>query len=1805
MPQSPELAGGAGFTFEDLVAATYLAALLQQGYVPGVESRLVTRVALQQRDFGEPLDDIIVDLRSEAGEPARLSLQVKHSLTISRARTNTNFRDIIRDSWATLSKQDFHREVDRFGAAVGEVASNKARDLRRLCGLARASATSVDFEARFAPGGNVSETVREVRDDVVAFVEEITEAPCASDAIHQFLSHFVLIEYDFMHEGGTSVPTVLNLLQTCLAPGHTGQAPVLWTKLCQLAREGAGRSAVFDRAHLVRQLSTEVPLASPPSLHSQVENVATLTREWLTDIEDSIGGIRLDRPALAAMLKEKLASYRVVQLRGLPGSGKSVLLRQSVESELEHGPVLLLKSGRLEGTGWAGFANAFGLTGVSLVDLLVEIGAMGSPTLYIDGVDRIENQHRAIIRDVVGALLSSPLLDNWKVVLSLRDAGVEPFRNWLGDILSSILIGTLDVRALDDEEAAELGNAKPHLCRLLFGPKQVQEIVRRPFFAKVLDQNFTFRAGDAAFAPQSEVDLIGNWWARGGYDSEGQAATVRQRAIVELGSLRARHLEREIAVGRLSPSTVGIVDQLISDGILQQVRRGHTLRFSHDIFFEWAFFHVLVDRGSAWLQEIRACGEPPAVARVVELLSQSEFEQGSDWARILQEIDGSQMRSQWTRSWLLAPLTASNFDQSELTYNGATEADGFRFLKKALVWFQAERTTPNPNMLTADLPADQRVRFADLFGWPADLATWARFINFLIKRIESIPVILYPDIVSLFEVWQNGLAGTGNHVSRALLELADRWLQEIQNEEAESRLSRGRARISDQLPSAPSRWAVLRSDLDDFCERLTVLILRSAISEPALVRGYLTRVIASERLSDKKFAEVLPHSRTLAQSHSDLLVDVALKHLKRELPQDGLDRERKEARAAAKYRRQIRAKPAEERTKMEEFALSSLSAPIIGHFVSHHDWESLSLDSDHQNYWPPSPLREPFHSLFQVAPDQALRLIAELSNHAVTAWRQLHCLDPERAGTPVPLKIKFAWGSQQFWGGDREYLWCRGMHGPSVLASAYMALDDWAFQELERKRPLYELIQHIVAGNECIAVLGVAAAIALQAQQTSEAVFPLVTSQRLLSADHNRMLQDLSRSRDNLIGFRHKSELAHVEAIKAANARPVRKTELRWLISVFFLRGGKELSDRTKQAVLNFIEDLPFQLEEDRNTQDACEYLTHQANEYAELVDIQTYQRLPCSDEGRIAVTHVSPSASTPERVARAEEARQRLMEGNLWAWASDYLEAGKVGINFTVSTAVEFAQQIDFPSLYEPAQGDQTEIGVRRGAIAATAALALRYRESIPVSELEWARDVLRRALQMPETRDIFWSPSSIIPWHQAIFVAVALGEEIRHGTADDHAVGSLLMLVAHALEHIALAALKECLSLWNLNPKLAWSALFLALSLCSIPRRNRPLGPSEPLHTRDETIAALERTIGIYNDADPYPELPLPPPAWVKVNKSSHQSEPREQLKREFDIDGDNDGDETWVPSRTYWHSTYASKIVALIPYERVLASEAKDRLLALLVGQLAWTIEALEPPLTNRRRRNEDSPRIFEWTHEFGRTLGRVAGNCSLAEATTRFLGPIFAMEDDHCWELLSPLAETYICIHVYDAVHMPEEAIQLLSACLERFLRDEVFDPTSYRAGELAGFDQPNLVEALMFVSVEHAAAARYVNGDWTEIGRIMPIIDRFVCFAGWANAVMSHYLTLCERSKDAFPAEKFADQVLHVIGENRNLLKGWHATSLPARIAGLVQYLVDRENPVLATLGQKFLRILDLLVDMGDRRSAALQLSEAFREIQTN
>jgi hypothetical protein len=220
MSQSPETAGGAGFTFADRVAARYLASLLVEASAPGLADRRVSRVALEQRPAGEPLDDLVVDAVAPDGSMARLSLQVKRQLVISSAKSNEDFRAIIRDAWTTLDKEDFRDGVDRVGAVVGpSTAVATSRDLQAVAEFARASARPSDFAQRFGDGGSASKA----HSAIVSSIQTITadlSLPASIEDLHRLLAHFVLIRFDTLHAGATDDAVALTLLEHALVrPG--------------------------------------------------------------------------------------------------------------------------------------------------------------------------------------------------------------------------------------------------------------------------------------------------------------------------------------------------------------------------------------------------------------------------------------------------------------------------------------------------------------------------------------------------------------------------------------------------------------------------------------------------------------------------------------------------------------------------------------------------------------------------------------------------------------------------------------------------------------------------------------------------------------------------------------------------------------------------------------------------------------------------------------------------------------------------------------------------------------------------------------------------------------------------------------------------------------------------------------------------------------------------------------------------------------------------------------------------------------------------------------------------------------------------------------------------------------------------------------------------------------------------------------------------------------------------------------------------------------------------------------------------
>jgi hypothetical protein len=128
---------------------------------------------------------------------------------------------------------------------------------------------------------------------------------------------------------------------------------------------------------------------------------------------------------------------------------------------------------------------------------------------------------------------------------------------------------------------------------------------------------------------------------------------------------------------------------------------------------------------------------------------------------------------------------------------------------------------------------------------------------------------------------------------------------------------------------------------------------------------------------------------------------------------------------------------------------------------SHHDRDRLSIGADLQEYFPASPLREPFHALLTRAPAIGRALVRDLANHATTAWRQLHRHMRRGRTHRSPLVLQFLWGRQEFWGAATHCVWSRGHGGPRAVECAPMARERRALEQLAAGHPASEVLQEL------------------------------------------------------------------------------------------------------------------------------------------------------------------------------------------------------------------------------------------------------------------------------------------------------------------------------------------------------------------------------------------------------------------------------------------------------------------------------------------------------------------------------------------------------------------------------------------------------------------------------------------------------------------------------------------------------------------------------------------------------------------------
>lgn len=907
---------------------------------------------------------------------------------------------------------------------------------------------------------------------------------------------------------------------------------------------------------------------------------------------------------------------------------------------------------------------------------------------------------------------------------------------------------------------------------------------------------------------------------------------------------------------------------------------------------------------------------------------------------------------------------------------------------------------------------------------------------------------------------------------------------------------------------------------------------------------------------------------------------MTLKFLLDELPKERIEHEEAVYERKKQYFKKLMSIPVEERTqeqqsKLDHRALYFHQVPFQQ--IHSGDWKKLSIKYEAIHFSPSSALKDPFFSLLNYSEEDGLLLIRELSNHAIQAWRQLCVLSKKN---PLPITIEFPWGIQEFWGNEKEYIWKKPVWINDAISSAYMVLENWCFEQLEQGRDFDELIQKITLGHESVAILGVVSVLALNKQVVSNSIFAVVTNFKILELDKYRFQQDLQEPSTTLISLQGESKYQKdINAVRHNYSREGHKSSLEFLLRNYFI--SLEFRELTKDKLSNFKADLPFNFDHEKMDKTIVNSLEQRADYYAEYGNTKNYfyQEL----ENQISFGFNHPHYQKQSNSKEYKEQNNFLMYIQIAYWAEKSLEANAIQSNYTLDSVIELYKDLEEMDLFHDAcdiyDDSSTYKRMKQSAFSALASMILVFRVDRNEGDLELARDILSQVVQLPYSSYEIDCPQASLASHPKKFLAQALVSEIIHGTTNDSTFSNLLNIVASPSHEISLVTLKECFKLFDHYPKLTWSAIYFAFALCKNHLKYRIYRLDEYPEAQQELKQVNEHLNNYFKSEDDWCSLPIPDAPWRKDNKNGSR----------------------WIETNN-WDNEFSGKFIHLLP--ELLCDTNQIYILDFIESCLEWTIEKQEPSWLEENQRFDDKDIIYAWNHSIASALARVIGIFPTEEIKLQFLIPILNLKTDVCWELLYPFIEDYICRYIYDAQNIPKNALDVLDLCLERFLNASFFDKKGYIAGRIFGFDLPKIAKSLMFVSIDQNAplASRFVNGDWSEIDIILPLVDKYIRTGGWIEYIIQLFLKLCERSIQNYPSNIYADQILELILLDEQL--NWNE-QVYQRISSLIQIFIDKEQSMPIELRRKFLKIIDWLVDHGDRGSAALQQSKFFQNVKSS
>ena len=572
---------------------------------------------------------------------------------------------------------------------------------------------------------------------------------------------------------------------------------------------------------------------------------------------------------------------------------------------------------------------------------------------------------------------------------------------------------------------------------------------------------------------------------------------------------------------------------------------------------------------------------------------------------------------------------------------------------------------------------------------------------------------------------------------------------------------------------------------------------------------------------------------------------------------------------------------------------------------------------------------------------------------------------------------------------------------------------------------------------------------------------------------------------------------AKSEAKKFLDSRESNRRDVRELAMRFAISKPKELRNQFREALAAFPKDLPYDLEEQRSNVAVTTELTEKSERWAPLGDIKNYRKYE-QDEGSAFIGYEPPDPLSPQQEKRMVETTAFLQEQAVIGWAMQSVATNALQPQIDLEAAVVFAKERDSRDVLTRRRGAENHSS--QTVLSAVAVVVIRFAH--PESPHQtWAWNIMDRVAKMAEPANIFGGER--IPWHPAKHLIIALFHDRRSPTPRANDVKHLIAMVMHPNDEVSKLAFDALLA--DLDEHVCWMAAQMATDLCihhafkmsDDGRRDDSANQKARCDSKDRALRSLNtKTLEL---------LTTIPPAWVQSPRRPRFSRNGEALE--------------WGDPNPSFDSQLAARLFVKFPIEKWLASTTYKPLVECWLAQLVnWTAERMMPtwqsPADRGRGSSSDSAELTEWNSALGQLIARAAPLVTLTFAQHQLLAP-FLTSDEQGLRVFEPFATEAVTRHVFDAPIVPPNTFELLDDCANRAVQDPVFTPGSYRAGEVGGWDMPKLIKALLFVPIDEAASgsARFANGDWSQVGIIMPIVTKIIERAGWSTFVARTFMTL--------------------------------------------------------------------------------------------